>query len=92
MAILIAYVRVMARSAGAPSDFGGPMAKQQRMFPLVAASVYMAVTPAAWHITWSTYFGWGVMALALLIVAVGGVYTVARRLWAAARFLNNPPE
>ena len=34
----------------------------------------------------------GVMALALLIVVVGGVYTGARRLWAAARFLNNLPE
>ena len=68
------------------------MAKQQRMFTLTAASVYMAVTPAAWQITWSTNFGWGVMALALLIVAAGGVYTVARRLWAAARVLNNPRE
>ncbi len=92
LAIFIAYVRVMARNAGAPSDYGGPMAKQQRMFTLVAASVYMAVAPAAWHITWSTHFGWGVMALALLIVVVGGVYTVARRLWSAARFLNNLPE
>ena len=92
LAILIAYVRVMARNAGAPSDFGGPMAKQQRMFTIVAASVYMAATPAAWHFTWSTNLGWGVMALALLIVVVGGVYTVARRLWAAARFLNNLPE
>lgn len=91
LAILIAYVRVMARSAGAPSDFGGPMAKQQRMFTVVGASVYMAVTPAAWHFTWSAKFGWGVMALALLIVVVGGVYTLARRLWAAARFLNNLP-
>ena len=92
LAILIAYVRIMARNAGAPSDFLGPMAKQQRMFVLVAASVYMAVTPVAWHITWSTNFGWGVMALVLLIVVIGGVYTVARRLWAAARFLNNLPE
>lgn len=92
LAILIAYVRTMARNAGAPSDFRGPMAKQQRMFVVIAASVYMAATPVAWHVTWFTDFGWSAMALALLIIVIGGVYTVARRLWAAGRYLNNLSE
>ena len=39
VALLTAYIRTLCTGAGAPADFGGPMAKQQRMKLLIAAGV-----------------------------------------------------
>jgi phosphatidylglycerophosphate synthase len=88
VAVMVAYVRSVAKAAGAPSDFGGPMAKQQRMFAVIIATVYMGVTPAAWHFVWLPAQGWGVVSIALLLVIVGGVITIGRRLSRAAQSLR----
>ncbi|HVW39490.1 MAG TPA: hypothetical protein VHB99_19365 [Pirellulales bacterium] len=48
-AVFTAYVRAMAKVAGAPQDFGGPMAKPQRMFVVTVVSLYNAAAPSAWQ-------------------------------------------
>ncbi len=88
VALFIAYVRSMARTAGAPSDFGGPMAKQQRMFLVIVAALYSGMTPAAWSFTWGPNHEWGAMALVLVLVVLGGGLTAALRLGRAAQALK----
>jgi phosphatidylglycerophosphate synthase len=73
LAILTAYVRVLGRSLGAGVYFTGPMAKQHRMATLTAANVLGAIlTPWAWH-RWP-------LLVALGVIVVGSVITVARRV------------
>jgi phosphatidylglycerophosphate synthase len=81
-AMLTAYVRTTARSAGAPSDFSGPMAKQQRMALATAVAVWCAVLPAAW--SGGAWAPWAV----LLVIALGSVFTAWRRLARAAAALE----
>ena len=88
VALFVAYVRATTRNAGAPSDFGGPMAKQQRMYLIIAAALYSAVAPVAWRFTWGPQRQWGTMACALVLVVVGGLLTAALRLGRAARVLK----
>ena len=88
VALLVAYVRAASRVAGAPSDFGGPMAKQHRMFAVVLAAVYVGVTPSAWWPTWGPDGDWGIPAIALLAVVVGGALTFGLRLRRAGRALR----
>src|SRR5207245_4613587 len=45
VALFTAYVRAMGKAAGANQEFGGPMAKQQRMFIVTVIAVYCAVVP-----------------------------------------------
>ena len=77
LAILTAYVRAVGKVAGAPQEFCGPMAKQQRMFLVTAVALYLAVTPASWHPDWQ---GRGLAAAVLLLIVVGCLATVVRRL------------
>jgi phosphatidylglycerophosphate synthase len=91
VALFVAYVRSTARMAGAPSDFSGPMAKQQRMFAVILAAVYTGLAPSTWYFTWGPRQAWGPMAFALALVVVGGVFTAVLRLRRAARGLRNPP-
>jgi len=88
VALFVAYVRSAVKTAGAPSDFCGPMAKQQRMLVVAGAAVFMGVMPLAWRFQWGPDNEWGTMAAALLIVIVGGVITAARRIFHAAKSLN----
>ena len=71
VALFVAYVRAEGKVAGAPQEFCGPMAKPQRMFTIATAALLTAVAPL-------DDFGW--MALALLVVSGGCVWTVLRRL------------
>ena len=87
-ALFVAYVRTLARNAGAPSDFSGPMNKKGRVLTLLFTAVYMGVAPAAWHFSWGPQDRWGPMALALLAIFIGGMFTIARRLKAAGRYLR----
>jgi phosphatidylglycerophosphate synthase len=89
IALFVAYVRTLARTAGAPSDFRGLMNKRGRVLTLLAVSIYMVVTPAAWQFTWGPGERWGVAALALLIICLGGIYTAAWRLRTAGRYLRD---
>lgn len=91
-AVFTAYVRAMAKAAGAPQDFCGPMAKQQRMFTITLAAVYCAAAPLAWQPAW-TVGGetFGLAAAALALVLVGSVFTALRRWMRTARHLKRIP-
>jgi phosphatidylglycerophosphate synthase len=85
VALFTAYVRAMGKAAGAPQEFCGPMAKQQRMFLVTLVAVYSGLTPEAWRPSFSLHSGeserwWGLMALALALIVIGGLATAVRRL------------
>jgi hypothetical protein len=86
-AVFTAYVRVAARSVGAPSDFGGPMAKPMRMAILIVCCAYLGFTPDTWHPQFGAS-GYGLMALALVVITLGSVITCVVRVRRAARYLN----
>lgn len=92
VALFVAYVRSLAKSAGAPSDYRGPLAKQQRMWAVMIASVYMGAAPSAWQSTWGPQDEWGIFSIALIVVIVGGAFTAARRLRGAAKYLRKNSE
>ena len=79
-AVLTAYVRATGRAAGAPSDFRGPMAKQQRMAVATVAALICAVAPASWT--------WPILTAALWLIAVGSAFTAGRRLVGIAGHLR----
>jgi phosphatidylglycerophosphate synthase len=83
-AMATAYVRTTARAAGAPSDFGGPMAKQHRMALATALAVWCALVPGGWT-------GQGAVWLVLVVVALGSVLTAWLRLSRAAAALRARP-
>jgi phosphatidylglycerophosphate synthase len=72
LALLTAYVRALGVTAGAKSDFSGPMAKPHRMAALTAGCLLSIVElgfdlrPRALEIT-------------LIVIAAGAVVTVVRR-------------
>ena len=88
VALFVSYVRILGRLAGAESDYRGPMDKGGRMLTLIAAAVYLGLAPAAWQPAWGAQGRWGIAALALALVVLGGLYTAARRLRRAARQLR----
>jgi len=87
-ALLTAYVRAMGKAAGAPQEFCGPMAKQQRMFLVTVIAVYCGLAAQDWKPTWGSPPSCGLMAAGLLIVVVGGLLTALRRLARIARALR----
>lgn len=82
VSVFVAYVRVMAKSTGAPNDFAGPMAKPHRMAVVTIGAVLIAVSPASWR------SGWNEVDVLLFVVIVGGLATAVRRLRRAARYLE----
>ncbi len=80
-ALLTAYVRAEGKVAGAPQEFCGPMAKQQRMAVLTIACLYAALVPAAWQPHVEGLPGRGIIAAALALIALGSFVTALRRLW-----------
>ncbi|MCF3935881.1 CDP-alcohol phosphatidyltransferase family protein [Acuticoccus sp. M5D2P5] len=80
-ALLTAYVRELGRALGAPADFSGPFAKQQRM-----AAITVAAILAAFEGVWG---GRGeILFAATLLVAIGAGATAWRRLARLAAFLR----
>lgn len=79
-AMLTAYVRAVGKGAGARQEFCGPMAKQQRMFLLIASALFMAAAPEAWRPEFGWSGGRGLLAVVLMFIAVGSGYTSWRRL------------
>ncbi len=71
-AMATAYVRAVGKSVGQPSDFSGPMAKQQRMALVTALACACAVLPARWVAGWPT--------VALWTITLGALLTAGRRL------------
>lgn len=84
-AVLTAYIRELGRALGQPADFGGPMAKPQRMALLTLAAV-VAIFEHMW--------GWDgeTLSLALALIAIGAALTAAVRTGRlAARLKNGTP-
>jgi phosphatidylglycerophosphate synthase len=82
-ALFVTYVRVLGRSLGFPSDFRGPMARQQRMFVMTVACVYLAVAPAAFKPAFAPWDGAPellVMEWVLVVIALGSLVTAMRRI------------
>ena len=81
LAVLTAYVRLLGGSLGLTQDFGGPMAKQHRMFMLTVGSLAAALEHA--------YHG-SLIALyvALAVIVAGSVATLVLRTRRIARALS----
>ncbi|WP_232480009.1 CDP-alcohol phosphatidyltransferase family protein [Roseomonas sp. KE2513] len=79
-AMATAYIRTTGRAAGAPSDFRGPMAKQQRMALVTALAVWCALTPLSWQ---GALPFWALIAITSLAAV-----TALRRLQGTARALR----
>jgi phosphatidylglycerophosphate synthase len=82
LAVLTAYVRMLGAAAGLAQDFVGPMAKQHRMALLTAGCVLAAVESLLRGDSRS------MLLLALLIIAIGSLITLARRLLRIVRALE----
>jgi phosphatidylglycerophosphate synthase len=89
VALFVAYVRAQGKAAGAPQEFCGPMAKPQRMFVLTVAALFAGLTPSSWQSFWPVAPSAGPIALALIVVIGGGVWTAARRLIRIAASLRS---
>jgi hypothetical protein len=81
LAVLTAYVRLLGGSLGLAQDFGGPMAKQHRMFTLTVGSLAAAIEHALRGTLISLY-------VAVVIIVVGSAVTLARRIRRLARGLQ----
>src|SRR5438128_12243460 len=87
-AILTAYVRAAGKIAGAPNEFCGPMAKQHRMLVITLICVYAAITPQSWQMIGFNDLRIGLMTLGLVVIVVGCVITVIRRVKRIAHALG----
>lgn len=89
IAILTAYVRAFGKAAGVSNLFVGPMAKPQRMFVLTIVALLMAALPGNWRPSWGdqhTSFA----TVGLVLIIVGGLLTILRRLALIIRHLQRP--
>jgi len=84
LAVMTAYVRLLAASAGTPMRFQGPMAKQQRMAIVTIACVL-------WPIAHLIQKHDHLMFIALTVIVIGSAYTVARRSRDAYIMLSEGP-
>jgi phosphatidylglycerophosphate synthase len=85
-AMATAYIRALGVAAGAPAEFCGPMAKQQRMF--VATFVAVLCGIAGFANVPAAIGGWALPAIALALIAAGAALTALRRLLRIARVLR----
>jgi phosphatidylglycerophosphate synthase len=81
VSVTTAYVRVFGGSAGLAQDFCGPMAKQQRMATLTAACVFSAGETLL-------HLPHRIMLVALAVIFVGSLVTIARRTQRIAKLMN----
>jgi phosphatidylglycerophosphate synthase len=81
LAAITAYVRALGGTLGFAQDFGGPMAKQQRMAALTLGAI-AALAEAYWSGT--SY----ALRITLGIVAAGTLATIVRRTLGIARALK----
>lgn len=80
-AALTAYIRVLGGSVGQAQLFLGPFAKQQRMAILTIAALLTAIESAWLH----SYY---LMGIALVVIALGSLYTCVLRLRAITTQLH----
>jgi len=82
LAILTAYIRVLAASMGAPISFKGPMAKQHRMALMTAVCVVSVFEPLLFEKRYAIYAG-------LVVVNIGCLLTLYNRTVSAYRYMEN---
>ncbi|QGZ95909.1 CDP-alcohol phosphatidyltransferase family protein [Terricaulis silvestris] len=95
-AVMTAYAREVARGAGAPADFSGPMAKPHRMFWMTMAALLTifdrqiggALIEAAFTGDRGADGEGAFILLALWLVVVGATVTALNRTRRALAFLN----
>lgn len=75
VAVLTAYIRILGGACGLPQDFGGPMAKPQRMAAMTVACLAALVDSRA-------------LAVGLILVIAGSLATAALRLRRMVRLLE----
>lgn len=75
LAVMTAYVRVLGGACGLPQDFGGPMAKPQRMAILTAGCILARFDQRA-------------LAVALAVVIAGSLLTLTLRVRRVVRRLE----
>jgi phosphatidylglycerophosphate synthase len=85
-ALLTSYVRAIGKSVGCGQDYGGPMAKPQRMFWLTLLGVYCGLTPHSWR------FNLPLTNLVLAWIVIGTMVTSWLRLRRIARCLRERTE
>ena len=85
-AMATAYVRAIGKGLGQPSDFSGPMAKQQRMALVTGLAIACTVLPTGWVGAWPAVALW--ITIALWILTLGALVTAGRRLAHVARALR----
>jgi phosphatidylglycerophosphate synthase len=88
LAIFTAYVRAAGKIAGAPNEFCGPMAKQHRMLVITLICLYSAIAPRSWQMITFNDRQIGLVTLGLLVIVVGCVITVIRRVSRIAHALK----
>jgi phosphatidylglycerophosphate synthase len=76
-AMFTAYVRAAGRVAGAPQDFCGPMAKPHRMAVVIGVAMISAFLPPT-----------RLPEFALVVIALGSMWTAVRRLNHATHYLR----
>jgi phosphatidylglycerophosphate synthase len=81
IAVLTAYVRLLGGSLGLVQDFTGPMAKQHRMFALTVGTLAGAIEHALKGSMIALY-------ASLVVIVLGSVVTLARRISRIARGLE----
>ena len=86
-AMLTAYIRTTGKTAGAPMDFCGPMAKQHRM--AVLTIVCLANVAGCSHLTWGGGLSMELVSLGLWIILIGSMITAVRRLIRISAFLRS---
>jgi phosphatidylglycerophosphate synthase len=88
LAIFTAYIRAAGKIAGAPNEFCGPMAKQHRMLVITLLCLYSAIAPRSWQMIRFNDSQLGLMTLGLVVIVVGCVITVIRRVSRITRALK----
>jgi len=88
LAVLTAYARVLGRSIGSGIYFIGPMAKQHRMALMTSGCILAALAAIAGLP--AVIPGW-ILGTALLVIAIGCVLTILRRLRRIAADLEHRP-
>ena len=92
-AVMTAYVREIGKAAGAPVDFGGPMAKPHRMFVMTCAAI-LSLFESEWSLRvneWIAPLGstrGAFLTLGLWIVTLGAAFTTLRRVWGSLSYLR----
>ncbi len=80
-AALTAYIRVLGGTLGLPQDFRGPQAKPHRMAVLSLGCVFGAIEGWLWQTSYA-------LTAAMLIIAVGSIWTCVARTRAIAAALH----